>query len=332
MADCKPLVIGCASNDGYVRYAAAMLLSAVCNTPHRKIRIHYLHGPDLTSANREKLESVLNPYAPRVTLHWQEIPDEWVMDLPLFKTMKPGSLRPVMWYRLFLPQLLAQEDRILYLDCDVTVLQDLGPLWDTSLEGMALAAVTNPFNPRDIDGQALPQRLGLPGMEAYFNSGVMLLDLNYFRRHGVAERVLEHGRQHSELVRFGDQDSLCAILHAQRLRLPPKWNLLRLIIFSAFRHQLFDAADLHSAIREPAIVHYEGGVKPWINPTHHPYGRSYLKYARQLPWPVIDAPKSLDDLENLLIRHDWLRALKRFRVVRRHLSPKPRPADSERKS
>lgn len=314
------IVLACASDDAYVRHAAAMLLSAVINTPQREIRIHYLHGPDLTADTRTKLESALAPFAPRVSLHLLEVPDIWVENLPLFKTMQPGSLRPVMWYRLFLPQLLGEENKVLYLDCDTIVLRDLGELWDTSLDAKPLAAVTNPFHSHDTVGQSLPFNLGLPNLEHYFNSGVMLLNLDYFRKNDIAGKVLAHGRAHPELIRFGDQDSLCAVLSHDRVRLSPRWNLLRLIMMSSLSRDLFDSAELHAAIRTPAIVHFEGGTKPWINPSFHPYGRKYLKYAKRLPWPVTHTPWSGADLENFLIRQDWRRLRAKFRRLRQWLA------------
>lgn len=288
-----------------------MWLSVLRVHPGRAIEFHYLHGPDLTPENVGRLRAMLAPHAPRATLILHLIPDEWVDGLPLFASMKPGLVRPVMWYRLFLPRLLPDRERVLYLDADTIVVDDLDSLWSMDLQGKALAAVTNPF-PEALRGW--PAELGLPGLESYFNSGVMLLDLAAFRREKLDEKVLRHGIENAGRTRWGDQDSLVSVLHERRVPLDPRWNLLRLVIMAGHARELFPERVLRRAIQRPGIVHFEGAGKPWVSPGGHPYSHLYFRHARDLPWPL--PPQGVAPLiriENFLIRRQWLRLL---RVVR----------------
>src|SRR5437879_3158835 len=81
---------------------------------------------------------------------------------------------PSHWYRIFLPELLPELDRVLYLDADVIVVDSLIPLWNVDLSEDYLAAVTNVFQAAHVHR---PVELGLAGPRAYFNSGVMVLNL-----------------------------------------------------------------------------------------------------------------------------------------------------------
>ena len=70
---------------------------------------------------------------------------------------------------------------------------------------------------------------------------------------------------------------------------------------------------------KPAILHFEGTTKPWVDPTQHPFGRLYTRIARRLPWPVREARLGLIDVENFLTRRDWTRAQRAVRRLRYRL-------------
>ena len=81
-----------------------------------------------------------------------------------------------MWYRIFLPELLPDVDRVLYLDVDTLAMDSLEPLWATDLGGNYLAARDQRV--RGAGSATAPPSSGWPGREAYFNSGVLLLNLD----------------------------------------------------------------------------------------------------------------------------------------------------------
>lgn len=316
------IALTCSSDDGYAPHATVMLLSALRSTPKARFAIHYLVDPDFPDATRRLVRQALARFGERAELRFHTVPDEWVQGLPLFKFMKAGEIRPVMWYRLFLPRLLPDEPKVLYLDCDTLVVDSLEWLWRQPLGDKLLAAVSNPFWDADSDWYA---RLGLPRRDGYFNSGVMLLDLDRFRAESVTEAVLEHGRANAGWTRFGDQDSLVAMLHGRRLALPPRWNVMRILMMAGQSRQIFQPAELIEAIRRPAIIHFEGSTKPWVNPAKHPWGRIHARYARSLPWPVPSQPWGLADIDNFLTRRHWLGLRRRFRTLKAHWAPESAP-------
>lgn len=318
----RRIVLACCSDAGYAPYAATMLYSALCNTPGARFTIYYLHDPGFSEEATKLISKSLAVFGARLEIHFIAVPDTLVQGLPLFKTMQKGALPPVMWYRVFLPQLLPNEPKVLYLDCDTLVVDCLEPLWDTAIENNALAAVTNPVAKTRAGETPWYSACGLRRNEDYFNSGVMLMNLDYFRAHDVSRRVVQHGLANADWVRFGDQDSLVVILHAARVPLHPRWNLLRLIIRVGDEPQLFERTAVSEAIRRPAILHFEGVTKPWVDPTHHPFGRAFTHYARRLEWQTPHFGVRLLDIENFLLRRQWIRLHQLFRRIRLRLNAK----------
>lgn len=244
------------------------------------INIHFLHGPELSPKKRrlfavmaEKLE---------FTLHWYEVKDEDVSGLP----QNVAHISKVVWYRLFMPQLLQKLDRVLYLDCDVLVMDTITPLWQTSLGNHYFAAVTNVV-PDYFSHRAA--ELGLPGPEHYFNLGIAIWNLEIMRRENFTQRVLEYSRTHAPRLLWMEQDSINALYWNRRLRLHPRWNCQNGIYYSSWGIELLKKNEANEAIKEPALIHFEGGsfAKPWHFLSTHPLRDVYFFHRRKTPWPFV---------------------------------------------
>jgi lipopolysaccharide biosynthesis glycosyltransferase len=271
--------------------------------------VYYLHPPNFSLDCQRQIREALASEATRFSIHFVSITASDVEGLPLFRTMKQDALPPVMWYRALLPNLLPHEPQMLYLDSDLLVLDSLLPLWNTPLQGKALAAVVNPFYDNDEDRDWF-RKCGLDSAAAYFNSGVMIMDLDRWRSLKVTENVLRHGVENAHWTRFGDQDSLVAVLHSNWMPLAPRWNVARAILSPPHRTNagaVLSPEALHDAAVRPAIIHFTGDKKPWVDPRLHPYGRIYERYLRQLSWPTSHTPWAFADLDNWLWRRRWFR-------------------------
>lgn len=314
MSDTR-IVLACASDAGYAPYAAVMLASAIAHTPDADFLACFLHPADFPERTRLLVRQALKPYGRRVELRFIAVADQRLEGLPLFENVKSGAIPPVTWYRVLLPELLPGENRALYVDSDTLVLDSLLPLWNTDLQGKPLAAVCNPFWNNDKDRDWLAT-MGLEDGRAYFNSGVLLMDLECWRRQAISASVIEYGHTHVGWIRFPDQDALVAVLHDQWVSLAPRWNGMRAVLFPG-KHtatELFTQEELKDALSRPGIVHFTGSAnKPWIDPREHPYGRIHQRFARKLPWPVVSARLSLRDVDHFLTRHNHLRLRQWFR-------------------
>jgi lipopolysaccharide biosynthesis glycosyltransferase len=173
---------------------------------------------------------------------------------------------------------------VLYLDADTIVCSSLGRLWRTDVNAHLLAAVTNVFQPNH---RARPNRLGLPGPEVYFNSGVLLLNLDEMRRHDSTTALLRIVADRGDDFEWPDQDALNLVLGEGRLPLHPRWNAT-----NALRHPwskgTFPRWERQRALHLPSIRHFEGpdANKPWHPGCVERQRRLYWKHRRATPWSV----------------------------------------------
>ncbi len=274
------LHVGCAVEGAYVPHSAAMLHSVLAQSEGHEVRVHYLHGSELPDRGRERLAGMVAGQGGEIS--FRTVPGDLCAGLPT-----RGFTLEATWYRIFLPDLLPEVDRILFLDADLIALAPLGSLWDTDVSEHYLAAVTNVFQ---ADHFNRPAELGFDRPETYFNAGVMLMNLDLMRRDGCAAEMRRYGIEHASELTFRDQDVLNAVLAGRRLPLHPRWNSMN--SFSAFpwAAYVFGAAALEEARKVPAIRHFEGpgANKPWHRACAAAQGELYFEERRATPWPAVE--------------------------------------------
>ena len=167
--------------------------------------------------------------------------------------LPPEAMSP-----LLIADLVADERRVLFVDADLLVLDDVATLWDIDLDGRALAAVRDTVIPwcRSARGVKNQAERGVPEHASYFNAGVMLMDLDAWRQRDVTARALDYLKT-TDRVDLLHQEALNAENWDDWLELPPRWNLLAGVAGRPF------AAPDGDAWRHPGIVHFAGRLKPW---------------------------------------------------------------------
>lgn len=278
--------IACACDDAYAPHLAALVASLAESRGPERIEVTLLAGPALADATIDELERFsvtvgieLNP------VRMPEAALAKVATLPPF-----GSYSPVVWYRLFLPELLPERERVLYLDTDTLALQSLEPLYSHDLDGCVLGAVASPMSQKSV---AHCRLIGMGPAEDYFNSGVLLMDLVRMRESGFTEAVLSAAATAPALT-FADQDALNLACREHWLRLHPKWNALSHLwlphgaVGARAPASPYSDLQLEAAARSPALVHFEGPVfvKPWFFRSIHPHREIYRAMRQRTPWPL----------------------------------------------
>jgi lipopolysaccharide biosynthesis glycosyltransferase len=271
------LDIACASSEMYVAHGATMLHSALATRGDCELRVHYLIGPGFSADARSRLEAMVRRDSGTIRFH--EIADERVAGL---KTTDQAL--PPQWYRIYLPELLPEVQRILYLDVDLLVLESLGPLAEIDLRAHHLAGVANVWEPWNA---GYPAALGLPPTQPYFNSGVLLMNLELMRADRSSTALYEWAIAHRETLWLADQDALNAVLGADHLELHPRWNCMNSVLLFPEAIDVFGAERTEQARRNPAIRHFEGPSenKPWHLLCERDGIELYRHHRRQTPWP-----------------------------------------------
>jgi lipopolysaccharide biosynthesis glycosyltransferase len=272
------LHVACQARTDYVPHSAAMLHSVLTAGGCDDVTVHFLHGADVGPDQRDPLRAMVERLGGRIEFT--------AVDPQRLEGLATNAQFPAAhWYRLFLPELLPEVDRVLYLDGDLIVVDSLRPLWELDLEGHLLAAVTNVFQ-ADHFGR-IPM-LGLDAPDDYFNSGVMLLDLEAMRRESTTEAVLGWALEHHDQLDWPEQDALNVVIGHRRLPLPPRWNLMYSVLRFPWAMQAFGARALAEATARPAIRHFEGpgSNKPWHYLAERDARELYARHRAHTPWPT----------------------------------------------
>lgn len=173
------------------------------------------------------------------------------------------------WTRIFIPDLLPKDERlVLYCDIDTLVCRDLEELFTTPLRGKAIGGVLEHLSHK---GSHFNERLGIPlDCPGYFNSGVLLLDLDVFRQQNLVEKILQYARDYGDRLSCPDQDALNGALCDNFQPIHHKWNwhdgLTRLILKRSGKSTMNRGATLEDSVESalrPGILHYQGQNKPW---------------------------------------------------------------------
>ena len=272
-----PLEIACAARRDYVPHAAAMLHSVLAVHPEGEVRIHFLHGADWPAEYPGLLTGMVERGGGRIS--FLEVSEERVAGLRT-RELLPAS----HWYRIFLPDLLPDLDRVLYLDGDLIALDSLEPLWRTDLGSNYLGAVTNVFQQNHLHRI---EQLGLPDASVYFNSGVLLMNLALMRRDRCTEALVEYAHANFDRLSWPEQDALNVLLGERRLALHPRWNLMNSIMIFPWASEVLGADAVAEARANPAIRHFEGPTvnKPWHRACEREGRELYLHHRLRTPWP-----------------------------------------------
>ena len=269
------LHVACAAEGAYDAHSAAMLHSVLTSGGPMDVHVHYLHGPAFPARSLARLERMVDGLGGGFSPH--EVAPARVARLPVVE-----EFTVAMWFRILLPELLADTERVLYLDVDTLVVDDLGPLWRTDLSGSYVGAVTNVLMPHH---RHRPGELGLSD-DAYFNSGVLLMNLEAMRADGCTQAIADYAAAGGPTLAWPDQDALNVVLGGRRTPLHPRWNAMNSLQFP-WAADVFGEDVVREARERPAIRHFEGPGqnKPW-NRGSDPGDRArYLAHRRRTPWP-----------------------------------------------
>ena len=247
-------------------------------------------------------------------------------DMSRLKTGHRLSL--ATYYRLFMPELMRDYHKIIYIDGDTVVLEDLAVLYGHDVSEYYAGAVRDYNIIRDMSLSFRRHVQGLLNMEdtgAYFNAGVLLLNLDRIRRDFSLAFFMEQAELKG--AKHHDQDVLNSLFYGNVLFLPPRYN-------SMWQDEaLYGPVEGgRDAVERPAIVHYPGGGKPWLKAgVFRPAARHFWKYALHCPYaePIIalcreDCAGSVREYGRQKRRFFWYLALSLllFGRKRRHYAAK----------
>lgn len=240
-----PLVLAC--DEGYAMPLATTLRSvADGNRPHWPLAAYVLHD-GFSAGARDKVLASLPEGS--MNLHWVPV------ELGMFERFSLlGHVSRMTFARLQIPEVFADAaSKVLYLDTDILVLGDLAELFQTDLGGAAVGAVLDFHVDAHLKAGQHDRIVGVPPVSDYFNAGVLLIDVQAWRRRGIAQRAIDYLRSHLDSP-YADQDALNVACDGDWKQLDRTWN---------FQNHHVTRIAREPAATRPAIVHFVTSSKPW---------------------------------------------------------------------
>ena len=293
----RDLAVVSAADDGYAMQLAVAMRSMIDSLPPDARCRLFIIDAGLSPANRERC---LAAWADgRVQVTWLSPPLGLVRDLPVSDHVNQTS-----YLRLLLDELLpADLGKCIYFDADLVVRRDLTRLWNEPLAGHTVLAVNDAGSPRIDARLGLPtyprcrhllaaerpvpnyRELGLAPGGKYFNAGVMVVDLDRWRRETVGRRALEALVLHREHVVWWDQYALNVVLSGRWGELDLRWNQVTHVhAYPAWHESPFDQRRVARLRDDPWVVHYCAASKPWHADCRHPWAGEFFRVLDATPW------------------------------------------------
>ena len=279
MSPSCPIHILLCTDSRYAPHCGVTATSALENAGGLPVEIH-IFTDSLTAEDTLRFKSLERKYDCHINI--KVISGQCVDRLP--KNIKRWP--PSSFMRLLAAELLpADIHRVIYLDCDTAVDTPLQPLWQTQLGGNMCAVV--PDGPDDIPNKLYKATLDVSS--TYFNSGVMVLDLDMLRENGIFTQALNMLETSGNAFRCPDQDVLNLLIDGKALYLPIHYNIQSSHLLQ--NRPPLPVSDEHTVRnilrrRSPSIIHYTSEFKPWAcNINHwHPLRSVWHRYRHKSPW------------------------------------------------
>ncbi len=250
----------------------------------------------ITDENKAEISRHLSD--PRLTLHFVSVDRKLVSQFVISHHVTDAT-----YYRLLTPEILSRDiGKFIYLDSDLLIRGDLTKLWNTPFDGAPCVAIQDSGAPFVDSTQLIEQQpslrgciananpipnyreLGLHPHAPYLNGGVMMIDLDLWRREQLAEKMLKVLSDHREHVTYWDQYALNVVLSQRWKQADHRWNQIAYPLrFSSHENTIFskEAFDLYR--NDPYISHFTYR-KPWQAECIHPRSEEFYQYLEGSIW------------------------------------------------
>ncbi len=271
-------------NENYAKHLAASLCSLCENNKSSPSITFYIISCGISDISKEKIKNLAERYGRDAVFF--EIGD--VRDAIEGELDTKGFDVSVL-ARLLVGRYLTCDsvERILYLDCDTIVIDDISEFYNTDMENFILAGVPEP-----VVTKSRRPVLGMAACDDYYNSGVLLFNMKLWREQRCEERVLSYFLENMDKLVATDQDAINACFVGRIKSVAPKYNFGSYNFYYPYKllKKLSGAAPYvtkeayEDSKKHPAIIHYLGEERPWRAGNTHPQKAEYKRYLALTDW------------------------------------------------
>lgn len=265
-----------ATNDNYANYCAVTIESIKSHIDTDKNYKIYVLYTNLSATNINNLQNLSSSNCQITCLNISTVTDK-------FTNMKTTAhFTEEVYYRIAIPEIFSMYEKVLYLDSDLIVQNDIAKLYNENIENYLFGAVHNPT----LCSEFFTYRTQVLQVEEneYFNSGVLLINTKKCREENIKEKCLKL-MDELQALPCVDQEVLNVVGKGNTKFLDKKWNFQWGVIFNEeITNQKY--GDKYQKILEnnPYIIHYTTGKKPWNY--EHELSNIWISYAQNLPFDI----------------------------------------------
>lgn len=248
-----------ACDDNYSKYAGVVIASILKNADLDDDLSFYILDGGISAIHREEilsLKSIKNS-----EINFVNIDQSLFTEYSKIKTHSYVTI--ATYYRLKLPSLLPNVDRIIYFDCDMVINSSLKELFNTEM-GKSLVAGVKDINKRMIKKNP-----------TYVNAGMLVFDLKNMRSDGTEDKFLSWTVQNAESIKVGDQTIINEVCKGKIKIVDDRWNV-----------QSSNFTNRSSYTNKPNVVHFVAKKKPWHWASFSYHRDLYFKYLQLTPWKL----------------------------------------------
>lgn len=268
-------------DENYAPFAGVSMTSLFRNNTDLDRICVYLVLDGVSAENQMRYRTLAQQYGREVVLIDAREVVERIrnLNIPTYRGSYSANFR--LFFTEFIPVAM---DRLLYLDSDTIVTGSLRPLLELDTGGCWYAMVRDSM---------MLRRGKIFDYEAPYNSGVLLIDVQAWKRDDVTQKLLDHIRQIRARYVNPDQDLLNVVGEGHILCLPPEYNFPPIhraypdkIYYREAPADFYSPAQLEQARQNPVILHTYRflGEFPWHKGTLHPDVAVFDSYLRTSLW------------------------------------------------
>lgn len=256
MADKQIIPIVFASNENYAPYMSVAIRSIIEHkSPDKEYRVYVLHS----GLRRETLALLQEMAVEGLCVQAVDMAER-VKDCSLYVC---SYFSEEMYYRIWIPEIFKEYEKVLYLDCDVLVQTDVAEMFMEDMGGNYIGACSDVHS---LEMQSyIRDKLRCPA-EGYFNSGVLMFNIPLWMKENLVVKCIKMIADMPDLS-YPDQDVLNMVCAGKIYYFDVMWNAMwhvglgKVTFYSEADMQKYAA--LNSGRINPKIIHYSSPVKPW---------------------------------------------------------------------
>ncbi len=258
-------------DENYCEQLAVAITSLLLNSDEDDSFSFYVLNENISEESRIKIRALKK--IKDFEISFIDIDSKYFSDFPIPKYKWPecknSTISRPAYFKYVIANELAHLDKVLYLDCDLLIINSLKELYNIDIGDNYAAMV------QDVETEKLSESFQISN---YFNTGVMLINLKKWREEQLKDRLIKATYENIDRILFADQDVFNIVLDNKVMKLSKRWNYQFFLSTKEDNIRLYHNFDAYN------IIHYAGQNKPWNQPYNSVIFDEYYNILQQTPF------------------------------------------------